>query len=88
MGKEFEMHWWDPRMGWGTMICGGTLGLLVLAALVVVVILLLTRSSTGNNRTPSRTTGQTPMEILQERYARGEITRDEYQEMREHLRES
>jgi putative membrane protein len=75
-------------MGWGTMICGGALGLLLLVALVVVVVLLLTRSSAGGRRATGRPSSQTPVEILQERYARGEITREEYQEMREHLRES
>jgi putative membrane protein len=75
-------------MGWGTMICGGALGLLVLVALVVVVVLLLTRSSAGGRGATGRPSSQTPVEILQERYARGEITREEYQEMREHLRET
>ena len=82
------MHWWGPRMGWGTMICGGTVGLLILAALVLIVVLLFTRRSTGRGETESRPATQTAMEILKERYARGEITRDEYMEMREHLRES
>jgi len=75
-------------MGWGTMICGGTVGLLILAALVVIVVLLFTRRSTGRGETESRSASKTAMEILKERYARGEITRDEYVEMREHLRES
>jgi putative membrane protein len=76
-------------MGWGgAMLCGGTLGLLVLVALIVVVVLLLTRSSARSGKAADRPATQTPMEILKERYARGEITREEYQEMREHLRET
>jgi len=86
-GKEFEMHGWGPQMGWGTMICGGTVGLLILIALVVIVVYLLTRSSTGRGQTESTPASKTAMEVLKERYARGEITRDEYMEMREHLRE-
>jgi len=77
-------------MGWGTtMLCGGVLGLLILAALVVIAVLLFTRASTerGEARGKQMPASQTPMEILKERYARGEITRQEYQEMREHLRE-
>lgn len=76
-------------MGEGAMICGGVIGLLLLIALVVLVIWLITRASsrggtsTGGGTTPPRT----PLEILKERYARGEITREEYLEMREHLRE-
>ena len=81
------MHW-APRMGWGVMICGGSLALLLLLALVAVVVWLITRSSTerpspGRPEQPS----QAPLDILQERYARGEITHEEYVEMRERLRE-
>ena len=68
-------------MGWGTMICGGALGLLILVALVVVVVLLLSRSPAGRGKAESTPASQTPLEILKERYARGEITREEYQEM-------
>jgi putative membrane protein len=83
------MHWWDPRMGWPMMLCGGVLGLLILAALVVIAVLLFRRTSAerGEARSRQMPASQTPMEILKERYARGEITREEYQEMREHLRD-
>ena len=50
-------------------------------ALVIAAIKWLTRGSRG-----SRSTGEkSPMEILKERYARGEITKDEYQEIRKEL---
>jgi putative membrane protein len=74
-------------MGWGTMICGGVFGLLVLAALFVIAVLLLTRISTERGQASSGPTSQNPTDILKERYARGEITSKEYLEMREHLRE-
>jgi putative membrane protein len=82
------MHW-GPGMGEGAMICGGAIGLLLLIALVVLVIWLITRTS-SQGRTPTgggTTPPKTALEILKERYARGEITREEYLEMREHLRE-
>ncbi|MDH4179550.1 MAG: SHOCT domain-containing protein [Armatimonadota bacterium] len=78
------MHW-GPGMGWGVMICGGAIGLLFLIALVVLVIWLITRTSTGKPSTERPS--QTPLEILKERYARGEITEEEYLEMRDRLRE-
>ena len=37
-----------------------------------------------NQSGPART-GQTPLEILQARYARGEISREEYEQMRRDL---
>ena len=78
------MHW-APGMGWGAMICGGSLALLLLLALVGLVVWLITRTSV--ERPPSRQPEGTPLEILKARYARGEITHDEYVEMRERLRE-
>lgn len=40
---------------------------------------------TGGMDTPQRRLEKTPQEILRERYARGEITRDEFEEMRKTL---
>lgn len=37
------------------------------------------------NRTNPTQTGQTPLEILEARYARGEITREEYEQVRRDL---
>lgn len=78
-----------PGIGWAELICVGAVGLVLLAGLIAFVIWLLTsassrsRTSIGGGTTPPKTA----MEILKERYARGEITREEYLEMREHLRE-
>jgi putative membrane protein len=82
------MHW-GPGIGWGEMICVGAVGLVLLAGLIALVIWLLTSaSSRGGSSIGGRSTPpKTPMEILKERYARGEITQEEYLEMREHLRE-
>jgi len=37
------------------------------------------------NQTGSAQTGQTPLEILEARYARGEVTREEYEQIRRDL---
>ena len=38
-----------------------------------------------SNQTRSSQTGQSPVEILKARYVRGEITREEYEQMRRDL---
>lgn len=43
------------------------------------------RRQASNQNGPARPTAQTPGEILKERYARGEITKTEYEEMRKDL---
>ena len=40
----------------------------------------------GSDRNPRRSTGtETPLELLKKRYARGEITREEFEEMKRDL---
>jgi putative membrane protein len=73
---------------WGGMIMMGLVSLLILALLIglIVAIVLLVRSG---QRAGTAMTGNVPrgsaLEILKERYARGEITREEYQDMRRDL---
>ena len=70
-------------MGWGGMgLFGGLIGLILnLAILVGIVILVVwaVRRFTSNGGSSSSV--QTPREILQVRYARGEITREQYNEI-------
>ena len=76
--------------GFGGMgLFGGWIGLIFnLAILVGIVILVVwavkrfTSSSTNWNQVPGN---QSPREILQARYARGEITRDQYQQILQDL---
>ncbi len=65
----------------GMMGFYGWFGMLInLAILIGVVVLIVwaVKRFTGNNIPPSN---QSPREILQARYARGEINREQYQQM-------
>ena len=69
-------------MGFGMMGGFGLIGLLFNALIIVGVVVLIVwavrRSSTPGNHSSS---GQSAREILQARYARGELTREQYQQM-------
>lgn len=68
-------------MGGGMMYGFGWIGLILNVAIIVGIVILVVwaiKRFTNGNTSP---TGQTPREILQARYARGEITRDQYQQM-------
>ncbi len=77
------MHWlygapmWGRAIGWAFPIGGMVMGLLV-AALVVVAIVALVRYF---RRVPHSDS----IEILKARYARGEISKAEFEEMRRTL---
>ncbi|MBW7882753.1 MAG: SHOCT domain-containing protein [Caldilineaceae bacterium] len=81
------MGGWMDGMGWGWL-------LIFLALLAVVIgVTLVVRSgwlygsrARQNMEQPPRTPNRA-MENLKERYARGEITRVEYEEMRRELEE-
>jgi putative membrane protein len=79
---------WSHMWNWGGMIMMGLVSLLILALLIglIVSIVLLVRSGqrAGTAMTGNAARGSA-LEILKERYARGEISREEYQDMRRDL---
>ncbi len=70
-------------MGWGFM----GIGWLIWLILLIVIIWGVVRIASAGNRQP-----QTPrseedaMDILKKRYARGEITKEQFEEMKKDLR--
>ena len=83
------MMGWN-MMGWGGgSFFGGFLSLLILGAVVVLVVGLIRQNST-NGSAPSvhgtqPVSHDEPLRILQTRYAKGEINREQYETMRRDL---
>ncbi len=81
-------------MMWGMGCCGGWGGLgMILAVIfwgVVLYGLFLLFRSFAASRNPESTgsSGRDALDILKERYARGEITREEYLSMKKDLEET
>jgi putative membrane protein len=73
--------WWT-HMGWAEMLFGALMMLLFWGGLIVLVW-FIARSfvGTGGRRQDARSP-DTALDILKERYARGEISKAEYEEMR------
>lgn len=78
-------HMWGD-WGWGGMIFGPILGLLYIG-LIVVAVIFLVRWLGGEFGARPATRSRTPIQILEERFARGEIDRDEFEERKRLLSE-
>ncbi|MHB9035011.1 MAG: SHOCT domain-containing protein [Anaerolineae bacterium] len=75
--------------GWAGMIVGLVIFLVLLAAFIWFIVWALRRSRGGGYgyRYPQAPGGSSAREIVQARYAKGEITRDEYLKLLEDLGE-
>ncbi|WP_312274825.1 SHOCT domain-containing protein [Candidatus Igneacidithiobacillus taiwanensis] len=75
--------------GWGWMPSGWIFPLIFLVLMVVFMVLLMRGGMDGRPMCGGshKTLGsaETPRETLDRRYAQGEITREEYQQMRNEL---
>ncbi|MCF7741158.1 MAG: SHOCT domain-containing protein [Candidatus Marinimicrobia bacterium] len=58
-------------------------GILLIIAIVVVIYLLLRNSQNQSSR--PRQSAKTPLEILKERLAKGEISKEEYQDLKKEI---
>jgi len=75
---------WDG--GWYGMLFGPMMMVLFLAVIVIVVVLLVRwLGGTGHGRAVQPPSGKIPLDILKERFARGEIDKEEYEERRRTL---
>ncbi len=71
---------WDGGWGFGMMFMS-----LLFLALIVVGVVLVVRSFSHGGQTPPQREGSRALDILDERFARGEIDQQEYEERRRAL---
>jgi putative membrane protein len=88
-----DAYAYGRHMGWGGwygMVFGPLFMILVLAAVIAFAVLLV-RWLGGpwqGTQPPQLDSGRTALDILKERYARGEINKEEFEERRRVIRES
>ena len=91
LAQGTDQYGYGPHMMWwgGAMIFGPLFMVLVLALVIAIVVLLVRwlggpwLGMSSSYPPPSRT----PLDILKERFARGEIDKEEYEERRRVLGE-
>ena len=85
-GSRYYGHMWDG--GWHGWFFGPLMMILLVALVVLGVVLLLRGSGDGGREAPrGDRNAKTPLDILKERFARGEIDKDEFEERRRVLEE-
>ena len=77
----WHMYGW----GWGSALIVTALMLFILGVLIALVVVTVRSQSRTGRSDNSDVRDRTALEILKERYARGEITRQEYQSMRREI---
>ena len=78
------MHDWGFGWGWGDGMFFGPLFMLAGPVLLIVLVVLLVRGLNGSRNSPSARL-RTPRDVLDERFAKGEIEREEYEARRKAL---
>jgi putative membrane protein len=80
--QETEMMGWTDGYGW---MGPGWIIMIIFWVVVIAGGIALVRWFGMRGRGSDDTSRRTPLEILQERYARGEIEREEYEQKRRDL---
>ncbi|MBI3452368.1 MAG: SHOCT domain-containing protein [Rhodospirillales bacterium] len=79
-------NFWHPGWGWGHMYFGGLMMIAFWVTLIVLVVLLVRwLSGAGGGTSSALPARRTPLDILQERFAKGEIDRQDYEERKKLL---
>jgi putative membrane protein len=78
-----DMHGYDMMSGWGGMWFGPVLMVLAPLAFILLIIWLVRTMTKRTISSPAQNTGA--RQILDERYAKGEIDDEEYQRRRSAL---
>jgi putative membrane protein len=71
---------WHYGWGWGHMIFGSIMMLLFWGGIVIVIVLAVRGFGGGTSRGAESPPGSRALDILEERYARGEIDKEEFEE--------
>ena len=75
-------NWWDLPAGMGWWMGFGVIWMVLFWVGLIALIVWVIKKLTGGSVTTSR---NTPLDIARERYAKGEISREEFEQIRKDL---
>lgn len=78
--------YWHEGWGWGHMLFGSLMMILFWGGLILLIVLAVRYLGHGSAGGGERLTGaKTPLQILEERFARGEIDKEEFEQRKRAL---
>lgn len=79
--------YWHDGWGWGHMLFGSLMMILFWGGLILLIVLAVRYLGHGSAGGGERPTGgaKTPLQILEERFARGEIDKEEFEQRKRAL---
>ena len=78
--------YWHDGWGWGHMLFGSLMMILFWGGLILLIVLAVRYLGHGSAGGGERLTGaKTPLQILEARFARGEIDKEEFEQRRRAL---
>lgn len=87
MAQQYGGHpgSWHGGGGWSHMLFGGLTMVLFWGGVIVVIVLLVRWLGAGQGAPPTAPQRPKAIEVLEERYARGEIDREEFEQRKRDL---
>ena len=77
--------WGDMGYGWGWGMGFGMISMVLFWVIVILGIVVLVRWIGGSAASSAAPPSKTPLDILKERYARGDIDKQEFEEKKRDL---
>ena len=75
------MWWMDGGFHWGWMLFGGLMMLLFWGGLIALAVVII-RSFAGGTSSSGQESDKPSLQILEDRYAKGEISQEEFETTR------
>ncbi|MCH8505892.1 MAG: SHOCT domain-containing protein [Ectothiorhodospiraceae bacterium] len=89
LAQRYEDYhgFWHPASGWGHMLFGGLMMIIFWGGVIALIVLLIHWLGGPGDSRSHKERAPDALDILKQRYARGEIDREEYQQRKQDLAE-
>jgi putative membrane protein len=83
--RRVLMMMWNDGMGWGWMLFAGLLTLVFWGAIIALVVWGIKKVTEREGSRPKSAEKRDALDIAKERYAKGEISREEFEQIKKDL---